>query len=222
MDVWAWMAELEERLRGAFGERLRFVGLQGSRARGEAAADSDIDAVVVLDRLDGGDLRAYRAVLAQMQEREKACGFFAGWDQLAAWEPSDLFGLVYDTSPLMGSLEALRERIGPEDVRRAVRIGACNLYHGAVHNALHGRDSGALAQLYKSAAFVLRAKAFAETGAYPRTHAALRELLAGEERRALDDAMAMRSGAAGDFDAWTERLIALAGALIAQYGGECP
>lgn len=140
MDVWAWMASLERELRAAFGERMLFLGLQGSQARGEATEDSDIDVVLILDRVEMDDLRAYDGVLARMPEREKACGFVAGWAELAAWEPSDLFGLVYDTTPLVGSLDPLRARIGAEDVRRAVWTGACNLYHGAVHNALHGRS----------------------------------------------------------------------------------
>ena len=45
----AWMRQLSHRLQDAFGARLRFVGLQGSRARGEAGPESDIDAVVILD-----------------------------------------------------------------------------------------------------------------------------------------------------------------------------
>ena len=72
----AWMQQLTYRLRDAFGPRLRFVGLQGSRARGEAGPESDIDAVVILDAVSLADLRAYRALLAGMPEREKVCGFF--------------------------------------------------------------------------------------------------------------------------------------------------
>ena len=72
----AWMQQLTYRLHDAFGPRLRFVGLQGSRARGEAGPESDIDAVVILDAVSLADLRAYRALLAGMPEREKVCGFF--------------------------------------------------------------------------------------------------------------------------------------------------
>ena len=46
-----WMEAFIRRMRQAFGDRLAFVGLQGSRARGEATPKSDIDVVVVLDRL---------------------------------------------------------------------------------------------------------------------------------------------------------------------------
>ena len=71
-----WMEELVARLQGTFGARLRFVGLQGSRARGEAGPESDIDAVVILDAVSIQDIRAYRALLETMPEREKVCGFF--------------------------------------------------------------------------------------------------------------------------------------------------
>ena len=219
MDAMAWMAELERGVRAAFGERMLFLGLQGSQARGEADADSDVDAVLILDRVEAADLRAYDAVLARMPEREKACGFVAGWSELAAWEPSDLFGLVYDTTPLAGSLDALRARIRPEDVRRAALTGACNVYHGAAHNALHGRSWKALAGLYKSAAFAMRAAVFAETGECVRSLRELRGKLPEEGRRALDDAAALRAGGKGDFDALTGRLIALAGGMIRRYGG---
>lgn len=36
MDAFAWAEEVTGELKAEFGERLRFVGIQGSRARGEA------------------------------------------------------------------------------------------------------------------------------------------------------------------------------------------
>lgn len=41
--------ELKRRLREAFGDRLKGVVVYGSEARGEAAADSDIDVMVLLE-----------------------------------------------------------------------------------------------------------------------------------------------------------------------------
>ncbi len=43
------LKELRERLAAAHGERLRGIILYGSEARGEAAPDSDIDVLVLLD-----------------------------------------------------------------------------------------------------------------------------------------------------------------------------
>jgi predicted nucleotidyltransferase len=42
-------------LRRRFGRRVRRVALFGSRARGEAVADSDYDLLVVLDRVSAAD-----------------------------------------------------------------------------------------------------------------------------------------------------------------------
>jgi predicted nucleotidyltransferase len=45
------LAEAKERLRATYGDRLRRVVLYGSYARGDATPDSDVDVLVVLDRL---------------------------------------------------------------------------------------------------------------------------------------------------------------------------
>ena len=58
-----YLARLTARLTEAFGARLIYVGLQGSYLRGEAGPDSDIDAMVVLDRLTPADLDAYRRII---------------------------------------------------------------------------------------------------------------------------------------------------------------
>ena len=50
------MSLLRERLMETFGDRIMFIGLQGSRARGEATENSDVDAVVILDRVSYEDV----------------------------------------------------------------------------------------------------------------------------------------------------------------------
>lgn len=45
------LAELAARVRSRFGERVRLVALFGSRARGDAHQESDIDVCVVIDEL---------------------------------------------------------------------------------------------------------------------------------------------------------------------------
>ena len=161
-----WMEELVARLQETFGARLRFVGLQGSRARGEAGPESDIDAVVILDAVSIQDIRAYRALLETMPEREKVCGFFGGAAELARWDRADLFQFVHDTLSFYGDLSALTPPLGREDARRAALKGACDIYHGCVHGLLFDRDPAALAALYKMSAFALRAKYFWQTGEY--------------------------------------------------------
>ena len=52
-----WMEEYRRAAEERFGERIWFMGLQGSYGRGEATEESDIDVVLILDRLDTSDLQ---------------------------------------------------------------------------------------------------------------------------------------------------------------------
>ena len=199
----AWMQQLTYRLHDAFGPRLRFVGLQGSRARGEAGPESDIDAVVILDAVSLADLRAYRALLAGMPEREKVCGFFGGQAELARWDRGDLFQFIHDTIPFYGDLSALTPPLGREEARRAALKGACDIYHGCTHGLLFDRDATALRALYKMAAFALRAVYFCRTGEYIFRTDDLRERLTPPEARLLDGIEAARA-LTGDGAAYEE------------------
>ena len=193
-DIRDWLALFQARLTETFPERVVFLGLQGSRSRGEATEDSDIDVVVVLDSLSPEDIRLYRAMLDAMPDRALICGFLAGQEELACWEPSDLFQFCRDTEPVVGSLDALLETVAPEDVNRAVRIGACNIYHGCVHTLCHGRSMEHLAGLYKSAVFVLQALHFRRTGVFLRRKADLLNALDGLDAQVLETAMGLREG----------------------------
>ena len=51
MDIEKWTEHFLNILEETFGSRVWFAGLQGSRGRGEATETSDIDMVVILDRL---------------------------------------------------------------------------------------------------------------------------------------------------------------------------
>ena len=199
----AWMRQLSHRLQDAFGPRLRFVGLQGSRARGEAGPESDIDAVVILDAVSLADLRAYRALLAGMPEREKVCGFYGGQAELARWDRGDLFQFIHDTIPFYGDLSALTPPLGREEARRAALKGACDIYHGCTHGLLFDRDTAALRALYKMAAFALRAVYFCRTGEYIFRTDDLRERLTPSEARLLDGSEAARA-LTGDGAAYEE------------------
>ncbi len=63
-------------LRRTFGERICFAGLQGSYGRGEATESSDIDLVVILDRLSPQDIAVYRHMLSGLPYRDAPAAFF--------------------------------------------------------------------------------------------------------------------------------------------------
>ena len=78
-------------LRNTFGSRIIFIGLQGSYARNEATEKSDIDTVVILDKLTVEDINTYNKMLDTLTHRELICGFISGKDELYNWEPSLVF-----------------------------------------------------------------------------------------------------------------------------------
>ena len=115
LDMDRWLAGYQAMALDLFGGRVRFIGLQGSRARGEAGPDSDIDVVLVLDRLEPADLTAYRRGLDGLPRRELVCGFFSGAEELRRWDRGDRFQFWYDTAPVLGRLEDLFPAPGRED-----------------------------------------------------------------------------------------------------------
>lgn len=163
-----------------FGERVVFIGLQGSTARGERQKGSDIDVVVVLDRLLYDDVARYRAAIADVYGRALVCGFVSGRDELMRWTRQELFQFVNDTDAFYGSLDFVGE-ISDDDVRLAVLTGACAVYHGAVHCACHERDSDALPGLFKAATIAIQASYYLNSGRYVRLKKELAPLCDGRE-----------------------------------------
>jgi hypothetical protein len=189
-----------------FGNRVRFVGLQGSYGRGEATDTSDIDIVVILDELSASDIQKYNTMLDALSHRELICGFLSGKDELLHWEPSDLFQFYYDTTPIKGSLDELLTVIDEAAVSRAVKIGACNIYHGCVHNMLYEKSEDILRALYKSASFVVQAIAFKQTGKYIKHQHELLGVVSADERRIIDTFLKLKRGDAVEFGAMSDTL----------------
>lgn len=180
-----WLGQYIKAVENQFCDRIWFLGLQGSYARKEAGDQSDIDVVLILDTVSADDLETYSKMLDTLSHREKICGFISGKKELFSWEPSDLFQFCYDTTPILGTLEMLIKGIHKEDIHRAIRIGACNVYHMCAHNLVHEKSVELLKGLYKSAVFTLQAIAFLQTGRYERKKAALFHVLNIEEQNLL-------------------------------------
>ena len=82
IDIKHFMTLFQDKLNDTFGSRVWFVGLQGSYGRGEATKSSDIDVVVILDRLSVADLNRSRAMLDTLPHRDLVCGFLSGKDEI--------------------------------------------------------------------------------------------------------------------------------------------
>lgn len=189
-DITAWLSEISGKIQAVFGCRVLFIGYHGSYRRREATDDSDVDMVVILDRLSFDDLKKYREIVASMPYSEKACGFVAGRDELAAWPKADMFQLVFETYTLCGDLASLVPPLTPEDIAAAVKNGAGNIYHAACHGFLYDKDLlPSLQALYKMAFFVLQAKYFLQNGRYVPTKKELVSRLSGIDKEILENCL---------------------------------
>ena len=206
IDINDWMKNFLQKLDETFANRVWFVGLQGSYGRGEATETSDIDIVVILDELSAMDIHVYKDMLDTLSHRELICGFLSGRKEIMNWEPSDLFQFCHDTTPIKGSLDEVMEVIDESAVNRAIKIGACNIYHGCVHNMLHEKSEDILRGLYKSASFVVQAIAFKQTGHYISHQKELLKVVSSNEQVIVDTFMNLKNGGMVDFNLMSETL----------------
>lgn len=218
MDIQCWLHDFTDKLMAVFGKKIVFLGLQGSYARGEHTDGSDIDVVVIFDSLDFETLKTYKQFISSMPCSEKICGFVSGREELSAWDKADLFQFYYDTKPMAGSLDMLIKRPGRAEAAKAVHVNVCSLYHMCSHNYLHAADKDVLKSLYKAAAFVVRAKYFAENGIYISRFKELSEKAGNEEKEILKIAERIKNEGTVDFEADSCRLLTWLSALERVFG----
>ena len=208
IEISSWMDKFVGALDASFKNRVWFVGLQGSYGRGEATETSDIDVVVILDELTAIDIQTYNAILDTLPNRELICGFVSGKQELLNWEASDLFQFYHDTTPIKGSLDELLSVIDKTAIARAIKSGACNIYHGCVHNMLHEKSNEILKGLYKSASFVVQAICFQETGCYIKSQKDLLVKVSGDEKSIVENFLSLKNGGKVDFEEMSNTLFA--------------
>lgn len=206
IDISAWINDFLHKLNDTFGNRVWFVGLQGSYGRGEATETSDIDMVVIFDELSVLDMELYNEMLDTLSHRELICGFLSGKAEIMNWEPSDLFQFYHDTTPIKGSLDELLAVIDESAVNRAIKIGACNIFHGCVHNMLYEKSDEILRGLYKSASFIVQAIVFRQTGHYLKHRKELLQVASPEECAIINTFFDLKNGGMVDFSKMSEIL----------------
>lgn len=208
IDIAVWTKNFLKALNETFANRVWFVGLQGSYGRGEATEASDIDVVVILEELSAEDIQTYHNMLDTLSHRDLICGFLSGKDEILNWDPSDLFQFYHDTTPIKGSLDAVLPLLDSEAVERAIKIGACNIYHGCVDNMLHEKSEDVLRGLYKSACFVVQAVVFRQSGNYIKHQKDLLRIASPDEQTIVETFLKLKNGEAVSFDAMSQALFA--------------
>ena len=203
VNIESYISQLTELLKARFGSRLLYVGLQGSYLRGEATNSSDIDIMVILDELNVADLDAYRGILQTMEDYDKSCGFICGKADLANWNPLEIRNLLGSTGDHYGKLADFVPGYSREDLRNFVKISLNNLYHELCHSYIHAdtdTNAACLPITYKGVFFILQNLHCLRTGAFIGTKKELLEVLEGKDRAVLERAVAMKKGAAFDFE----------------------
>lgn len=207
VDIDSWMQEYAKSLHELFGDRVFFVGIQGSYARGEATETSDIDAVAVLDEVTLEDITAYGKMLDSLPYRDLTCGFFGGKEDLLNWEASELFQFYHDTTPIYGNLDFLLSKISDEDIDRSILQAACGVYHGCIHNMLFDKDEGIIKMLFKSASFAVQASVFRDTGRYEKRLPELAEVSTEHDRSIIRTYIDLKNNAPVDFHPMSKTLL---------------
>ncbi|MBR6595051.1 MAG: nucleotidyltransferase domain-containing protein [Oscillospiraceae bacterium] len=202
VNIESYISRLTEYLKAQFGQRILYVGLQGSYLRGEATDSSDIDIMVILDELNVSDLDAYRGIIQSLEDYDKSCGFICGRDDLLNWNPMEIRNLLGSTKDYFGKLSDFVPSYSREDLRNFVKMSLNNLYHELCHRYIHAdarKNAAALPGTYKGVFFILQNLHCLRTGEFVGTKAELRQTLEGRDKAVLERAMAMKQGDYFDF-----------------------
>ena len=220
LDLDSYLGALISHCRAAYGERLLYVGLQGSFLRGEAHEDSDVDVMVILDRFSVQDMDRYRAILNEIGFYERSCGFICGREEMARWNPLEVCQLRHTTKDLVGVLTDYLPSATRKDEVNYVKLSLGNLYHELCHRYIHGDRDKNVAKFRgtcKGVFFLMQNLHYLESGRFILTKRELREAVSAEDRRVLELAE-LPDGF--DFDqafsvlfAWCQRAFARAGRL---------
>ena len=172
----------------SYGERLVYVGLQGSYLRGEARENSDIDVMIVLDEFSVEDMKSYRAILKEIGWYEKSCGFICGKEDLANWNPLESLQLKYTTKDLYGNLESLLPPSTRQDEINYVKISLGNFYHEICHRYIHAGDEKSRDKLRASCKqlyFVIQNLHYLESGDFILKKNDLKAVVSAQDREML-------------------------------------
>lgn len=184
-ELQSYLDRLISECRFAFGDRLLYVGLQGSYLRGEAHEDSDIDVMLVLDRMTADDMKTYQSILKRIGSYEKSCGFICGGDELKRWNPLEVCQLLHTTKDLFGCLTDYLPGAIRTDEINYVKYSLGNLYHELCHRYIHAdreKNRKKFRAACKGIFFLLQNLHYLESGVFAVTKKELRALVSAEDR----------------------------------------
>lgn len=198
-----YLGDFISSLRDKFGERLLYVGLQGSYLRNEATENSDIDVMVIIDGFSVGDMDVYRETLISVGDSDKSCGFICGKGEMANWNPLEICQLLHTTKDYYGRLADFLPAYTREDERNFVKLSLGNLFHEICHRYIHADREKSVAGLpmtCKSVFFIVQNMHYLRTGAFVKTKRELIGRLEGEDKKVLEMAASLQGNAEYDFD----------------------
>lgn len=184
-----YLDNLIEACKLKFGDRLIYVGLQGSYLRGEEQGNSDIDIMIVIERFSVADMDEYRAILKGIGYFEKSCGFICGKDELTRWNPLEVCQLLSTTKDLYGSLKELLPPASRQDEINYVKLSLGNVYHEICHRYIHADREKNIAKFRatcKYLFFLIQNLHYIESGKFVATKIELKEQVSKVDREILD------------------------------------
>lgn len=202
-EVETYMRDMIDILKRNLGDRLFYVGLQGSYLRGEATENSDIDIVIVIDELSAQDIFRYKRILSEFDNPEKSCGFICGREELQKWNPLEMCNFLYGTRDYYGNIADFLPQYTRDDVVNFVKLSVGNLYHEICHRYIHSDMKKNIVKLpyaYKNIFFILQSLYYLRTGVFYPTKKELTGCLSGKDREIMERAGRLMNGEDYDFE----------------------
>ncbi len=203
VNIDTYMKDMQSLLTESFGEALCYIGLQGSYLRGEATENSDIDVVVILEKLTMADMGTYRQIIEKLPKPHLSCGFICGREEMQNWNTLELCQLLYSTRDYYGCLSDFLPCWTGDDAVQYVKLSADNLYHVLCHSYIHGSSedlTDSLPGLYKQAYFILQNLHYLRScrgdsaGEFVLSKRDLLDRLTGDERTILEKSLYYADG----------------------------
>jgi hypothetical protein len=146
IDLPAEVREVAEALIAELGDDLRAVLWHGSEARGEAMADSDHDAIIIMKRMDSAILLRVKQVF---RGRENWSSFVQTEEELRQYPPSGRFQFHFGLVPLYGDFEP--PPWTRENAIEEIRMFALNIRFECRYRLLHKEpDYGEMEPHYRN------------------------------------------------------------------------